>query len=219
VRSVFLLLLLIASSAFGQSSPAASPEERAADRKRRAIEILRLQPGASVADIGCGDGSYTIPLARAVGPRGKVFAVDVSATELAKLRARVAKEKLKNIQVIKGATDNPKLPAGRLDAALIVNAYHEMTAHKAMLRHTLAALKPGGVLLLLDRSVTKWEPLSRGEQTKQHRLAPRIVRPEIERAGFKVVELRDPFQEIPPDENGPARWWLLIARKPPNDSR
>ena len=220
MRSVFLLLLLlVASSAFGQSSSSPATEERAAERKRRVLEILRLQPGATIADIGCGDGSYTIPLARAVGPTGKLYAVDISATELAKLRVNVAKEKLTNVQIIKGATNNPKLPVGRLDAALIVNAYHEMTAHKAMLRHTLAALKAGGVLLLMDRSATLWESLSRAEQTKHHRLAPRLAKPEVERAGFHIAELRDPFDEIPPDENGSARWWLLIARKPASGSR
>jgi predicted methyltransferase len=157
---------------------------------------------------------YAIPLARFLGPAGKVFAVDIDDTELFKLKQHLNEDGLKNVEVIKGMEDDPKLPTNRVDAALIVNAYHEMTAHEAMLRHTLAALKPGGAFVLMECIWDSREAQSRDEQIKHHQLAPPLAKEEVESAGFEIVELRDPFLERAPDNEGKSRWWLLIARKP-----
>jgi predicted methyltransferase len=208
-----ILPLLIVSGALGQALQPQSEEDRAAEMKKRVIETLNLQPGDTAADVGCGDGFYTIPLARFLGPSGKVFAEDISDAELFKLKEHLTKEGLKNVEVIKGAEDDPKLPPDRLDAALIVNAYHEMTAHDAMLRHTLAALKPGGTFVLMEGIWYSRETQSRDEQVKHHQLAPQVAKQEVEKAGFEIVELRDPFLERAPDEDGRSRWWVLVARK------
>jgi ubiquinone/menaquinone biosynthesis C-methylase UbiE len=212
MRSAFLLL--VAGGVFGQSVQSQSEEDRAAEMKRRVIETLNLRSGDTAADVGCGDGFYTIPLARFLGPSGKVFAEDISDAELIKLKEHLTKEGLKNVEVIKGAEDDPKLPSNQLDAALIVNAYHEMTAHEAMLRHTLAALKPGGTFVLMEGIWYSRETQSRDEQIKHHQLAPQLAKQEVEKAGFEIVEVRDPFLERPPDQDGKSRWWVLVARKP-----
>jgi len=208
------ILLLIVSGAPGQAPQPQSEEDRAAEMKRRVIGTLNLRPGDTAADVGCGDGFYTIPLARFLGPSGKVFAEDISDAELIKLKEHITKEGLKNVEVIKGTEDDPKLPPDRLDAALIVNAYHEMTAHEAMLRHTLAALKPGGTFVLMEGIWYSRETQSRDEQIKHHQLAPEVAKKEVEKAGFEIVEVHDPFLERPPDEDGKSRWWVLVARKP-----
>jgi len=213
VRSAILLLLIL-GGLFGQSPQPRPEADRAADLKRRVIETLHVQPGDTAADVGCGDGSYTIPLAHFLGPSGKVYAEDINDAELIKLKKNLATEDLKNVEVIKGAEDDPQLPADRLDAALIVNAYHEMTAYEAMLRHTLAALKPGGTFLLMEGIWDSRESQSRDEQIKHHQLAPKVAKQEVESAGFEIVELRDPFLERPPDEDGKSRWWVLVALKP-----
>jgi len=213
VRSAILPLLVV-SGVFGQSLQPQSEEDRAAEMKRRVIETLNLRPGDTAADVGCGDGFYTIPLARFLGPSGKVFAEDISDAELIKLKEHLTNEGLKNVEVIKGAEDDPKLPSNLLDAALIVNAYHEMTAHEAMLRHTLAALKPGGTFVLMEGIWYSRETQSRDEQIKHHQLAPQVAKQEVEKAGFEIVEVRDPFIERPPDQDGTSRWWVLVARKP-----
>src|SRR5258706_4865727 len=208
-----LLLPLTLCCGFGQSPQPRSEEDGAADLKRRVIETLHVKPGETAADVGCGFGFYTIPLARFLGPSGKVYAEDISDTELLKLKQNLSKERLENVEVIRGATDDPKLPADRLDAALIVNAYHEMIEHEAMLRHILAALKPGGTFVLMEGIWYSRETQSREEQIKHHQLAPQVAKQEVEKAGFEIVELRDPFLERPPDEDGKSRWWVLIARK------
>jgi len=213
VRSAILLLLIL-GGLFGQSPRPRSEADRTADLKKRVIEVLRVRPGDIAADIGCGDGFYTIPLARFLGPSGKVYAEDINDAELIHLREHLVTEHLKNVEIIKGRVDDPKLPADRLDAALIVNAYHEMAAHEAMLRHTLAALKPGGTFLLMEGIWDSRESQSRDEQIKHHQLAPKVAKQEVESAGFEIVELRDPFLERSPDEDGKSRWWVLVARKP-----
>jgi len=213
VRSAILLLLIV-GGAFSQPSQPRSEEDRAGDLKKRVVETLHLRPGDTAADVGCGDGFYTIPLARFLGPSGKVYAEDISDTELFKLKQRLGEEGLQNVEVIKGTVDDPKLPMGRLDAALIVNAYHEMTEHEAMLRHTLAALKPGGTFVLMEGIWDTLEAQSRDEQIKHHQLASKVAKQEVETAGFEIVELRDPFIERPSDKDGKSRWWVLIGRKP-----
>jgi len=209
-----ILFLLAASGVFGQSLQPQSEADRVAEMKRRVIEALQLRAGDVAADVGCGDGFYTIPLARFLGPSGKVFAVDIDESALVKLKQHLAEDGLKNVEAIRGVGDDPKLPTGALDGALIVNAYHEMAAHEAILRHVLAALKQGGVLVLMEGIWDKNETKPREEQVKHHELAPQVAKQEVEKAGFKIVEVRDPFIERPPDEDGKSRWWVLVARKP-----
>jgi predicted methyltransferase len=213
VRSAILFLLII-GCVCGQSLQPQSEEGRAADLKRRVIETLHLRTGDTAADVGCGDGFYTIPLARFLSPSGKVFAVDIDDAQLFKLKQHLSEEGLKNVEVIKSTADDPKLPADRLDAALIANAYHEMTAHEEILRHVRAALKSGGTFVLMEGIWDSREGQSRDEQIKHHQLAPKLAKQEVERAGFEIVEVRDPFLERPPDEDGKSRWWLIVARKP-----
>jgi len=209
-----ILLALIVCGLFGQPAQPQSEEQRAAEMKRRVVEILHLKPGDTAADVGCGDGFYTIPLARFLGPSGKVYAEDISDAELVKLREHLGKEGLKNVEVIKGAVDDPQLPADRLDAALIVNAYHEMIEHEAMLPHILAALKQTGRLILMERISNQFEPFSRAEQIKVHQLGTNFAEHELEEAGFEVIELHDPFTERADDGDGKSRWWVIVARKP-----
>jgi ubiquinone/menaquinone biosynthesis C-methylase UbiE len=213
VRSA-ILLLLIARGAFGQPTQPLSEADRVADMKQRVVQILHLRAGDTAADVGCGDGFYTIPLARFLGPAGKVFAVDINDSELLKLKQHLDEEGLKNVEVIKGAVDDPKLPADRVDAALIANAYHEMPAHEVMLHHIRAALKHGGVIVVMERISEKRQKESRDEQIKHHELAPQVVRQEVAAAGFEIMEVLDPFLGRLTDDEGKSRWWALVARKP-----
>jgi ubiquinone/menaquinone biosynthesis C-methylase UbiE len=189
----------------------ASSEE---ERVGRVVALLGLSSGDAAADVGSGDGFYTIPLARFLGPSGKVYAEDISDGQLGKLKQHLGEEGLTNVEIIKGAADDPKLPAMALDGVLIVNAYHEMSAHEAMLNHVISALKPHGVLVVMDGMWNEHESRSREEQVKFHELAPALAKTEVEKAGFEIVEVRDPFIERAPDKDGRSRWWAIIARKP-----
>jgi ubiquinone/menaquinone biosynthesis C-methylase UbiE len=157
------------------------------------FKALDLKPGAIVADIGAGDGAYTTKMAAAIGSSGKVVAVDVNPVALDRLRARITRDRLSNVAVVQGDTDNPKLEPGSLDAALIVNAYHEMSEFNAMLTHIRAALKPSGRLVIVEPISPRYRSAPRAEQTERHQIALEYVLPEIRAAGFRVIGLEDPF--------------------------
>lgn len=210
----FSLLLFLTVTVFGQPAQSRSEQEMTAEIKRRVVETLQVHEGQTVADVGCGDGFYTIPLARALGPAGKVLAVDIDEAALSKLKQRLAEEGITSVEAIKGKTDDPLLPLNGLDAVLVANACHDMTTHEAMLRHIRSSLRPGGSLVVMESIWENREKQSRDEQTKHHQLAPAIAKQEIETSGFEIVSLRDPFWERTPDEDGKSRWWVIVARRP-----
>jgi SAM-dependent methyltransferase len=209
VRASFLPAFF-AAALFAQPIQA-QLEEKAL--KQQVIDTLQLRGGETVADVGCGDGFYTIPLARTVAT-GRVLAVDIDDSVLLKLNRHLVDQGIKNVEVVKGKEDDPLLPPDSLDAALIVNAYHEMPAHEAMLRHVRAALKPGGTFVLMEGIWDNREKQSRDEQTRHHQLAVGIAKQELEAGGFEITSVRDPFLERAPDEDGRSRWWLIVARRP-----
>lgn len=171
------------------------------------LQALQVRPGSVVADVGAGDGFFTSRLSAAVGAEGRVLAVDVSADALRRLRARVADEALSNVQVIEGATDDPRLPAGSLDAALVVNAYHEMVEHQAILAGIRAALKPGGRLVIVEPISASRRDSRREEQTRNHEIGVDFVRADARAAGFRQVALHDPFTQRP---QGNDEEWMLV---------
>lgn len=173
------------------------------------FNAMGVKPGAVVADIGAGDGFFTARLASAVGAQGRVYAVDVSVRSLKNLKQRVVDEQLTNVDVVEGAADDPKLPAGTLDAALIVNAYHEMNEHQAMLAKIKAALKPDGRLVIIEPIAPARRDGARADQTRTHEIAVDYVQKEAREAGFRVVTLQDPFTTR---LNARDDEWLLVLK-------
>ena len=137
--------------------------------------------------------------------------MDISESALNKLRDRAGRENVNNIEVVVGAVDDPHIPAGKLDAVMIHNAYHEMTEHDAILRHIRAALKPGGRLVVVEPMHDSSGGLTREEQVKQHDIAIEIVDDELRAAGFEVLERDDAFVKF---TAVPGRFWLIVARRP-----
>src|SRR5215471_546317 len=86
---ISIAFLLAISQLFGQASQSRSEEERVAEMKTRVVALLGLKSGDTAADVGCGDGFYTVPLARSLGPSGRVYAEDISDGQLSKLRQRL----------------------------------------------------------------------------------------------------------------------------------
>jgi predicted methyltransferase len=127
--------------------------EDARDRLGEAEEVMRLagvSRGMSVADIGAGKGYYTVRLARAVGPSGRVLAEDIVPAVRDALSDRVQRERLDNVAVKLGAPDNPMLPAQSFDRLFLVHMYHEVQSPYAFLWHLLSGLKPGGLVVVVD---------------------------------------------------------------------
>lgn len=154
---------------------------------------MRVRPGATVADVGAGDGFFTSRLARAVGPDGRVFAVDIDDKALERLRKRLDDEGIRNVTVIKGAVDDPKLPAGVLDSALIINAYHEIDRHESVLAALRRALKPEGRLVIVEPVRDSRRGRPRADQVRDHEIEPELVLRDARAAGFHIVGLQDTF--------------------------
>jgi ubiquinone/menaquinone biosynthesis C-methylase UbiE len=191
--------------------PATSQAQSNRDSWQRVPDVLAamaIGEGSRVADVGAGSGYFTERLARQVGASGTVFAVDISERALSQLRQLVEDRGLKNVEIVRGELDDPRLPEASLDAILVVDAYHEMTEHEAMLAGMRRALRPGGRLVMLD--MTPRDPdHSRSEQVSSHRLGIEMVAQEVQIAGFEVLQ-RDP--EFAQPSGGRVRW-LLVARR------
>jgi predicted methyltransferase len=143
----------------------------------RVMDLLEIKPGASVADIGAGGGWFTVRAARRVGPSGKVIAEDINPKAIDAIRRRAESEHLTNIDPLLGTPDDPKLPPDSLDAALMLEVYHEIAHPQQVLAVVRAALKAGGRFGVIDRN----------GNGADHGLDEAVLRSEIERAGFKQV--------------------------------
>ena len=127
--------------------------EDARDRLGEAEQVMALagvRPGMSVADVGAGEGYYTVRLARIVGPKGRVLAEDIVAETRDRLSDRVQRENLDNVAVKLGAPDNPMLPPASFDRVFLVHMYHEVASPYAFLWHLRDSVKPGGLIVVVD---------------------------------------------------------------------
>lgn len=209
-----LSLLALSTLALAQQDAVATArirESNAREGWQRVPDILvalNVVPGAHLADVGAGDGFFTVRLARAVGPTGRVIAVDISREALDRLRARLADDQLSNVDVVQGEVSDPHLPAESLDGVLIVNAYHEMEAFERMLDHIRRALKPGGRLVLVEPLDPRLRGEPRARQTKAHSLDAGFADRELRASGFDVIGLRDPFIR-----RGQTEMWLMVAER------
>ena len=148
----------------------------------KAIALLDLAPDAVLADIGAGSGSYSFRIARKL-PRGKIVAVDIQPEMLDFLKAESAKLGVTNVQPHLGSIDDVKLPPASIDAALMVDAYHEFDHPVEMLASLRSALKPKGRIYVLEyRAEDDNVPIK-----PHHKMTEAQARKEFEAAGFRFV--------------------------------
>jgi ubiquinone/menaquinone biosynthesis C-methylase UbiE len=110
---------------------------------------MALAPDANVADIGAGTGNFSFRIAPMV-PEGRVYAVDVQPEMLAILHKRIERHAVENVIPVQGTPDDPMLPAGTIDAVLLVDAYHEFAYPFEMMRGIVRSLRPGGRVYLVE---------------------------------------------------------------------
>jgi ubiquinone/menaquinone biosynthesis C-methylase UbiE len=175
------------------------PEREAEEAPDAALNAIGIAKGATVADIGAGVGYFTWRLAARIGPQGKVYAVDIQQGMLDRLRQNMAERKLANYEAVLGAEDDPRLPAGRIDLALLVDVYHEFSQPQKMLRKIRAALTPDGRMVLLEyRKEDPQVPI-----LPAHKMSVAEVKAEIEPEGFRLEKT---LENLP-------RQHILIFRK------
>lgn len=169
-------------------------EREAEENPTRAIQLMDLDKGMVVADIGAGVGYYAFRIAELVGPTGKVYANEIQPEMLALLKKRQRKNKINNVEPLLGTERDPKLPDASCDVILMVDVYHEFSHPQDMLAKLRAALKPNGRLIFLEyRKEDPYVPIR-----PEHKMSVKEVRLEVESEGFvldKVVE-ELPWQHV-----------------------
>jgi predicted methyltransferase len=155
--------------------------EDARDRSGEAEQVMQLagvKPGMSVADVGAGEGYYTVRLARVVGAKGRVLAEDILPQVRDELSDRVQRERLDNVAVKLGTADNPMLPPASFDRVFLVHMYHEVASPYAFLWHMREAVKPDGLVVVVDSN----------RPVKQHGMPPEQLKCEFAALGLQPVK-------------------------------
>jgi ubiquinone/menaquinone biosynthesis C-methylase UbiE len=180
-----------------------------AEERDGIVAALALEPGMTVADVGAGDGRYSVALAGAVGPDGHVYATEVDRAEIDRIAARAREEGLGNLTTVLGGQRETGLPEGCCDAILLRLVYHHFTDAAAMRRSLWSALRPGGRIAIIDVPPQKgWRRLDGVPDRGGHGIeAAELVR-EMTASGFEVLAR---------DENWPAEddAYLVVFRRPP----
>jgi len=175
------------------------------------ISLLKIKQGSHVADVGSHEGYMTFKLARKVGSKGVVYAVDLDQGKLDKVKQRATENNIGQIRTIKGQDDDPLLPLNALDAVLILDTYHEMDDHDDILQHIKASLKMGGRLLLCEPIADSRRNLSRREQEQKHELALEFALDDLKKAGFEIVYQKDKYINRAKEKGD--NMWVIVAEK------
>lgn len=160
--------------------------EEARDRVREADLVMDkagVAPGMTVADIGAGEGYYTVRLATRVGADGRVLAQDIIPEVRDALAGRVNRERLDNVSVKLGEPDHPRLPDASFDRVFMVHMYHEIAQPYAFLWNLRPSLKPGGQVIVVDAD----------RPTQNHGTPPALLRCEFAALGYVQVK----FEPMP----------------------
>lgn len=154
-----LLLLILTSPASAQlgSKPAEEwiktldgPARVAALKIDQVVAAMKLQPGQVVADIGAGPGLFEVPLARAVGPRGRVYAEDIDAGFFPEIRRRTAEAHVTNVETVLGQYTDPVLPVKNVDVALFHDVIHHVEKRAEYIKTLAPYLARGGRIVVVD---------------------------------------------------------------------
>ena len=142
------------------------------------MQLGTVKPGMWVADVGAGEGYYTVRLARVVGKKGRVLAEDIVPDVTDQLSERVQRERLDNVAVRLGTPDDPRLPAQTFDRVLLVHMYHEVSSPYAFLWHMREGVKPGGLVVVVEAN----------RVAKQHGLPPEQLKCEFAALNLQPVK-------------------------------
>lgn len=155
--------------------------EDARDKRNEAqvvMDLANIRAGMTVADIGAGEGYYTVRLAERVGADGRVLAQDISREALERLGRRVERDRLENISIKLGEVDDPQLPPDSFDRIFMVHMYHEVAEPYAFLWRMWPALTAGGQIIVVESET----PVGR------HGLPHTLLFCEFEAVGYVLVE-------------------------------
>jgi SAM-dependent methyltransferase len=162
------------------TTPAYSTEAArdAAGEADRVLDRLSVKPGMRVADVGAGDGYYTVRLAKRLGPGGTIYAEDVTKSYLDRLAARLARERIAGVTLVHGTPSDPRLSSQSVDLALLVHMYHEIEQPYEFVYRLHGALALGGRVAIIDND----------KPTEKHGTPPALLRCELAAVGYREVD-------------------------------
>jgi ubiquinone/menaquinone biosynthesis C-methylase UbiE len=160
-----------------------NPERRKWLPPHEVMPALHVRAGETAVDIGAGTGYFAVPMAAAAGPGGRVFAVDVSAEMLGRLRKNLADAGVHNVECVEGSASSTGLDSACADLVFMANVWHEFDDHDAVLAEGKRLLKRGGRLALLD-----WRPDGEPEHgpPMAHRISASAAKASLEAVGLTV---------------------------------
>ncbi|MCC6362695.1 MAG: class I SAM-dependent methyltransferase [Bryobacterales bacterium] len=159
------------------------------DKRFEILDAMALKPGMDVADIGAGSGLISRLIAQRVAPGGTVYAVDVAKSMVDLIAKTAREENITNLKAVLGDPHSPKLAPNSVDVICIIDAYHHFEFHEDMLAEIKKALRPDGMLLLID--FKRIEGISREFILKMVRAGEGTFTDEFLNAGFDLIERRD----------------------------
>lgn len=175
------------------------------DKRFEILDAMALKPGMDVADIGAGSGLISRLIAQKVSPGGTVYAVDVAKNMVDYIAKTAEQEKITNLRAVLGDPHSPKLAPNSVDVICIIDAYHHFEYPGDMLAEINKALRPDGVLMLVD--FKRIEGVSREYILKMVRAGEGTFTDEFLNAGFDLVERRD--------DMFPDNYLLKFRHRPP----
>jgi len=143
------------------------PDRLAGLKVEQVVQRLALKPGMVIADIGAGSGVFSSPLAKAVGPSGKVYAVDIDQGLLDHISRRARQENISNIRPVLGKFADPSIPAKDVDMAFFHDVFHHIEQREAYLKALAAYIKPQGMVTIIE--------MDRNDPNTAHRAEPHML--------------------------------------------
>jgi SAM-dependent methyltransferase len=211
LATVILLVLITGLGCNTWRGPGFRPD---GPEMRRLREVMTLGPGMSVADVGAGRGELTVALAAEVGPSGHVFSTDIDPQALEQIRTLVVAAALQNVTVVQAAARDTGLPRNCCDAVVLRRVYHHLSDPAATNVGLLRAVRPGGVLAVIDFPPTlswlwPWPPKGVPRNRNGHGVAARLVVDEVTVSGFELVKVIDDWPG-----RGPLESYCAVFRNP-----
>jgi cyclopropane fatty-acyl-phospholipid synthase-like methyltransferase len=195
---LLVLVLIVVVAATGWAWQRATRNSR---EKDLIAQTLQLEPGMVVADVGAGNGEWTLDLATRVGDEGHVFSTEVDQRQLRRIREAVEDAGLENVTVIEGQDSDSGLDEGCCDAILLRNVYHHFADAEGMSNSLLSSLRPGGLIAIIE-----FPPRSR---RSEHGINVEALLDEVTAAGFELV------REV---EDWPGSDYCVLFRRPEGSS-
>lgn len=187
------------TSGLGSNEFSTEDQRDSVGEAQTVMDLAEIEQGMTVADIGAGNGYYTVRLAARVGTDGRVLAQDVDQDALDRLARRVERQRLDNVSIRRGEFADPSLPDNSFDRIFMVHMYHEISQPYEFLWRMWPALRDEGQVIVVDRD----------RPTDQHGIDPLLLSCEFERVGFELVAFKDA-----PELSGYYAQFKAAARRP-----